>query len=446
MESKESNIPSDLNQDSNTLDQQQKTNPKNPLHIFLKNKIAVTFIVILLAFGSLSILIFFLLRNNAIFKDQPASGSKETLTEDSSLDSNYAYGLIYEYEKYERGLGAFEKKSYYVNPDGSGLKVIKNFSQSEISEEGFTFIEEYRSPNTIYIAREDAGQKLEIINEQTEEEILVKELSEDEGSVYFGLWSRDSSFLIYEIFEDIPGTGIFGENRISFYSINSDGSDKKFLGSHEGAESIVLGEINLDKNELYWIETGEGGYRRNFTIYDIKDKKIKSVRDKVPNDSALLISNNYDKVYTSGKGKIFEYDIKSDTNKLLYEFKDNGVDEYGNPSFMQSSFSNNKNKVYITERYEPGEDVINYALDLTTGKLDKLFDGYEVDVRSISPDDRYIIYDSIIRNAGKDLGSIYAYDTQNKKLKVLIQYKASGVGHECEICEDVTKIEWAKRQ
>ena len=249
------------------------------------------------------------------------------------------------------------------------------------------------------------------------------------------LWSNNGSKIAYIITKDLEPNQPFGATEKRLYLINRDGSGQNLIKQFSEPHYVVLQGLNLSRNELYWFETGPGGFVSNFTSLNLTDGTVKETKKELnPELGPLIFSFDFSKAYYVNKvgNKIIEYALADNNKRVLYELKEIGQDKYGNKSFIDRlMLSPNGNLLVFTQVNEPSDKEIAYSVALPGGQINVLLDDpsyYNVGPFYWSPDGKYLWFETFCHGCGKESGfdnegEYYIMDMDTKKLSLFFKGK-----------------------
>lgn len=217
----------------------------------------------------------------------------------------------------------------------------------------------------------------------------------DQSSSLSATWLPDSSGFIVSAGKLTNPEDDNGDYWIPYYvytvtKINADGSDIKKLFDYPVAYGgISIEGVDVDRDELYLSEAGEGGLRVPLGVYRLSDG-AKIEHNEQPSDSGILpVANG--KAYATQttydnnkiRAKIIEINLDNDEQKVIYEsaeieertFQRDGNSFMEGISILNVKLSEDKTKLYFDEIHNLENIVTKLkVLDLVQGSVDSLYE------------------------------------------------------------------------
>lgn len=303
-------------------------------------------------------------------ENQPVSSSQEeqSLSQSRWIYTNEQEKQVYVYDSSNNKstplLKLEEGEKLSVSPDGKTLlRTRKNIVESAVGSENPEFKKIY----------EDS----------------------DISSSVTATWLPDSSGFIVNSGkllnpEDENGDYWIPSFMYTVSMVSADGTDTRKLFEYPVTwGGIVIKGVDLERDELYLSEDGEGGLRVGLGIYKLSDG-TKVEHDEFPSDSGILPvakgkAYAAQTLYNSSKirAKIIEINLDNDEQKVIYEseeieereFQRNGTSFVEGISILNLKLSEDKTKLYFNEVHN-AENLITKlnVINLSNGSVDTLYE------------------------------------------------------------------------
>jgi|GEM_PF-2846423 len=392
---------------------------------------------------------FYIFENKNISKKEPQIQANNqnvspSLSSSQSIQkSAEVSGILYAYKQFSPSV----TKIYQSTVDGQNKSEVDIHYSEEIK-----FL---ASKNGKYLARWD-NNKLEIASTKDLSFKKIAEISKPNLQLSGVVWSVDGTKLAYIISKDMKPDEPFSTSEKKLYVINRDGSGQKLIRQFLKPYYVILEGFNLLNDELYWFETGEGGFVSNFTVVSLADGSIKEIKkDLDPKlDSFLNFNSDFSKAYYIKGNKIIEYTLANNNKRVLYKLDKVGQDKYGNRSSINNLKLSPKDDLLVfMRRTEPDEKEITLSISLPSGKVDTLLDDaryYNIGPLYWSPEGRYLWFETWCHGCGQETGynnegEYYIMDMKTKRISLFFkgqkdEYEKTGQG--VRINETLNFISW----
>lgn len=439
-----------INQPNDEMGNQEQNFPGMPPKNSTRNLKIIIGVLVVLLVAAASVAGFYIFGNKNISeKEQLTPVSDQNIvpsTQDNQIiqKSDKAPLIVYAYKQFSTSV----TKIYQSDISGQ--------SKSEVNigyAEGVRFM---ATKDGKYLARWD-NNKLEIAPAKGLNSFKkIAETLEPNTRLNNVVWSVDGTKLVYIISKDLKPNEPFSPSEKRLYVINRDGSGQKLVKQFQRPDYVALEGFNSPKNELYWFETGEGGFVGNFTVINLADGSVKETKkDLDPGlDFSLNFTSDFSKAYYIKDYKIYEYTLSNNNKRILYELDNVGQDKYGNRSNIDRlKLSPKDNLLVFTRRTEPDDKEITFSIALPSGKVEILLDDakyYNIGPFTWSPEGKYLWFETWCHGCGQETGynnegEYYIMDMETKNISLFFkgskgEYEKTGQG--VRINETLNFISW----
>jgi hypothetical protein len=216
------------------------------------------------------------------------------------------------------------------------------------------------------------------------------------------------------------------------YRVSADGTGRRLVKTFSEPAYVSLVAFDSKNDHLFWFETGEGGYRFNFSEIDLVTGKTLRRYKELPSDLYfnLFMSRDYRRAYyaTSG-GKIREFTLSTRAQRTLYQIKGDTPDQYGNKSdILRMHLMPGDREIVFTKHEEPSSKDLTYRLSIETRRVTPLLADprfHNLAAETVSSSGRYIWFETTCHGCGGEAGydnsgEYYVLDVASERMITII--------------------------